>query len=187
MKSTNENFISRLKRHKEDALEYTIDHYMPLVKTVATKILYACNNSDIEACINDVFMLVWQHSHRFEGDHKDFKKWIGTIAKYKAIDQYRQHQQKLQYEQPSEYLIAVTNPERTDTTVLNREKRTLLLVAINGLSEIDREIFLMKYYLELSNGEIAKCLHLSKAAVDNRLYRGKKVLATNTSLRGLYI
>lgn len=187
MKSTNDNFISRLKRHKEDALEYTIDHYMPLVKTVATKILYSCNNSDIEACINDVFMIVWQNSHRFEGDHKDFKKWIGIIAKYKAIDQYRQHQQKLQHEQSSEYLKSIINSEMTDTTVLNREKRTLLLVAINGLSEIDREIFLMKYYLELSNGEIAKCLNLSKAAVDNRLYRGKKVLATNTSLRGLYI
>ncbi|MBM7584623.1 DNA-directed RNA polymerase specialized sigma subunit [Bacillus pakistanensis] len=40
MKSSSTNFISRLKKQKEDALEYIIDAYMPLVKTIATKILY---------------------------------------------------------------------------------------------------------------------------------------------------
>jgi len=45
----------------------------------------------------------------------------------------------------------------------------------------------MKYYLELSNNEIAENLSLSKAAVDNRLYRGKKILATNTKLKERFL
>jgi len=36
MKSSSTNFIVRLKRQKEDALDYIIDTYMPLVKTITT-------------------------------------------------------------------------------------------------------------------------------------------------------
>lgn len=34
MKSTDHNFIKRLKRQKEDALEYAVDKYLPLVKGI---------------------------------------------------------------------------------------------------------------------------------------------------------
>lgn len=34
----------------------------------------------------------------------------------------------------------------------------------------------MKYYLDLTNGEIADALGITKSAVENRLYRGKKKL-----------
>ena len=52
---------------------------------------------------------------------------------------------------------------------------------------LDQPVFIMKYYLELTNNEIANTLGLTKAAVDNRLYRGKKELAQHDSLKERFI
>ena len=49
-------FIKRLKKQKEDALEYIIDEYLPFVKAIAFKILAPIGKqSAIDECINDVF------------------------------------------------------------------------------------------------------------------------------------
>ena len=90
MAVSNKNFIKRLKKQKEDALEYVIDEYMPFVKAIALKILQPIGKRDsVDDCINDVFLEIWTNSHQFIGNEMDFKKWIGTITKYKAIDYYR--------------------------------------------------------------------------------------------------
>ena len=187
MKDLSTNFITRLKKQKEDALEYVIDAYMPLVKTIATKILNNMKRSDVDECINDVFLTVWQNAHQFQGDTQDFKKWIGMITKYRAIDRYRQAKKQNAHEQSDAPLEQKASALQTDISVLKREEKNELLFAISQLKEIDRDIFMMKYYLELSNSEIADNLGLSKAAVDNRLYRGKKILATNTKLKELFV
>jgi RNA polymerase sigma factor (sigma-70 family) len=187
MKCSSTNFISRLKKQKEDALEYVLDAYMPLVKTIAAKILHSMKQPDIDECINDVFLTVWQNARQFEGDPDDFKKWIGMIAKYKAIDRYRRTKKRMAREQSDAPLEQKASHLQTDVTVMKREERNELLAAISQLSESDRDIFMMKYYLELSNGEIADSLGLTKAAVDNRLYRGKKILATNLKVKELFV
>jgi len=51
------------------------------------------------------------------------------------------------------------------------------------MPDAERELFLMKYYLELSNGEIASTLGITKSAVENRLYRGKKKLALSEAVK----
>ncbi|SOC15407.1 RNA polymerase sigma-70 factor [Ureibacillus xyleni] len=187
MKSSSTNFIKRLKKQKEDALEYIIDAYLPLVKTIATKILHNMKRQDIDECINDVFLTVWQNAHQFQGDAQDFKKWIGMIAKYKAIDRYRQTEKQMAREQVDGPLEHKASSLQTDRFIIQREDKNEILLAISQLAEIDRDIFIMKYYLELSNQEIAENLSLSKAAVDNRLYRGKKILATNTKLKERFL
>ncbi|WP_341356707.1 sigma-70 family RNA polymerase sigma factor [Rossellomorea sp. y25] len=183
MKSSPTNFIIRLKKKKEDALEYIIDAYMPLAKTIAKKILHNRNRLDIDECINDVFLTVWQNAHQFKGEPEDFKKWIGMITKYKAIDRYRQAEKRNAREQTDESLLQKGSSLETDTSVLQREEKNELLAAISQLEDLDRDIFMMNYYLDLTNKEIADQLNLSKAAVDNRLYRGKKKLASNVKLK----
>lgn len=187
MKSSSSNFITRLKKQKEDALEYIIDAYMPLVKTIATKILHNKKRQDIDECINDVFLTVWQNTKQFQGDTHDFKKWIGMITKYKAIDRYRQAEKQITHEQSDIQLEKKVSALQTDISILQQEERNELLLAISQLEEIDRNIFMMKYYMELPNIEIADALGLTKAAVDNRLYRGKKLLSKNTKLKERYI
>ncbi|WP_369436019.1 sigma-70 family RNA polymerase sigma factor [Lysinibacillus fusiformis] len=118
---------------------------------------------------------------------EDFRKWIGMIAKYKAIDLYRTLDKRQQREAQLE--AASDAPAMTDVqqTFLNREERHELLFELSKLEEIDRDIFIMKYFLEMANGAIADMLGLSKAAIDNRLYRGKKKLAQSLVLKERFI
>ncbi|WP_235612340.1 sigma-70 family RNA polymerase sigma factor [Metalysinibacillus jejuensis] len=85
------------------------------------------------------------------------------------MDHYRVLTKRAQREQVKEELPPVA--------IYDKQERNELLLLLSGLPELDRDIFLMKYYLQLPNNEIAQRLDLTKAAVDNRLYRGKQTLA----------
>lgn len=180
MKTSEKNFIKHLKQQKVSALEYIIEEYMPYLKAIVYKILQPLgDNGDVEECLNDVFLIVWQNGDKFEGDVGNFKYWIGTIAKYKAIDQFRIIEKRKAKERalPIEDTFMSQN-ESVQQTIISKEEKNELLLTLSVLDTLDRDIFIMKYFLEMSNGEIAESVKLSKAAVDNRLYRGKKKLSS---------
>ncbi|WP_301108788.1 sigma-70 family RNA polymerase sigma factor [Sporosarcina sp.] len=177
MKSTERNFIRRLKRKKEDAIEYVVDAYLPFVKAVVYKVLGSLQTeADMDECISDVFLAVWENSDQFEGEAADFKKWICMVAKYKAIDQYRRMEKRKTREQGMDDMSFISDSNAVGD-LLAKEEQEELLVAMSKLNEVDRDIFTMKYFLDMSNSEIADSLCVTKAAIDNRLYRGKKQLS----------
>ena len=73
MKSNDKNFIHRLQRQKEDALEFIVDTYLPLIKGITYKVLSPLENDGvIEECINDIFLSIWNNSKKFHGDSDRF-------------------------------------------------------------------------------------------------------------------
>ncbi|WP_121661964.1 sigma-70 family RNA polymerase sigma factor [Metabacillus litoralis] len=185
MKSNDKNFIQRLQRQQEDALEFIVDKYLPLIKGITYKILSQVENEGaIEECINDIFLSIWNNSKKFHGDSTDFKKWICAIAKFKAIDYYRKSSKKVEF--TSDYMDL--NPEKSvEDQLIMVENKTELIKLLNILEPMDRDIFIMKFFLGLNTEDISKKLGLSNTAIDNRIYRGKKKLnskATNLNLGG---
>ncbi|AJS58366.1 sigma-70 family RNA polymerase sigma factor [Paenibacillus sp. IHBB 10380] len=177
MKSNDTNFIRRLQRQEEDALEFIVDKYLPLIKGVTYKILAPLNNNGVmEECINDVFLSIWNNSKKFNGDSNDFKKWICAIAKFKSIDYYRKASKKVEF--TSDYIDLNTGKSAEDELMM-LEDRTELITLINQLEPVERDIFIMKFFLGLNTEEISTKLGMTKAAIDNRIYRGKKKLNKN--------
>ena len=187
MRSNSKNFVRRLQKQKEDALEYVIEQYSSLVNAIAYKVLSGISKDAIDDCVNDVFLAVWQNAGQFKGEPEDFKKWIGMMTKYKAIDIFRKLEKQLAREHGDDLLDQKSSGEDVQEQLITKEENKDLLLAISKLEELDRDIFMMKFYLQLSNVEIAEALHLSKAAVENRLYRGKKKLATKIQLKERFI
>ncbi|AWE07314.1 RNA polymerase subunit sigma-70 [Lysinibacillus sp. 2017] len=187
MKCTERNYISRLKKKKEDALEYIMNHYGGLVHGITHQILGHISRQAVDECVNDTFLLIWQRAHQFDGDTKAFKKWVGMITKYKAIDYYRALEKQKTREKIDEQVILAQAIPDMQMTYIQKEQRDELLAAISGLPEIDRDIFMMKYFLDLPSGEIAEALQLSVSAIDNRLSRGRKKLAQNIKLKEQFI
>lgn len=174
MKSTEKNFIKRLQRQKEDALHFVVDTYLPLIKGITYKILAPLGNDGVmEECINDIFLSIWEHANKFDGDAADFKKWIAKIAKFKAIDYYRKVTK--QVEIAADY-IEIEGKNSVEDELILIENRAELIKLINELEFVDREIFIMKYLLGAKAEEIGKKFSLTPSAVDNRIYRGKKKL-----------
>jgi RNA polymerase sigma-70 factor, ECF subfamily len=177
------NFIKRLKKQKEDALEYIVEEYSPLVHAICYRILSNISKEAIDECINDVFLTVWQNAQQFKGEHEDFKKWIAAISKYKAIDRFRQLEKQHAREQRLELIEEHPANHDVQKHLLENEQKNTLLSVLSTLPDLDRDLFMMKYFLYLSTAEIAESLNLSISAVENRLYRGKKRLAKNPQLK----
>ncbi|MCM3626990.1 sigma-70 family RNA polymerase sigma factor [Paenibacillus glycanilyticus] len=175
MRVNENNFIQRLQRKKEDALEFVIDTYLPLIKGVTHKVLAPLENDGmIEECINDIFISVWNNASKFTGGPVDFRKWICAVAKFKSIDYYRKASKKVE-------VISHTAAElqygiSAEDELMIRENKRELVHFINLLEPIDRNIFVMKFFLGLNTEEIGRELGLTRASVDNRIYRGKKRL-----------
>ncbi|NEU30648.1 sigma-70 family RNA polymerase sigma factor [bacterium LRH843] len=185
MKSNDKNFIRRLQRQQEDALEFIVDKYLSLIKGITYKVLSPLENDGvIEECINDILLSIWNNSKNFHGDSTDFKKWICAIAKFKAIDYYRKVSNKVEF--TSDYMDL--NPEKSvEDQLIVIEDKTELIKLINLLEPVDRDIFIMRFFLGLKTEDISKKLGLTNSAIDNRIYRGKKKLnskATNLNLGG---
>lgn len=171
MRSNDNNFIKRLQSGKEDALDYIVDRYLPLLKSIVRQVLGPIQQEElIGECVNDVFLAIWQNAKKFRGRNPDeFKNWICAVAKYKAIDYYRKEAKNL--EVAAEFLeIPVEEAKGAEARVKE---------LLNELEPMDQKIFIMRYLLGFSSEETAETLGLSISAIDNRVYRGKKRLRQN--------
>jgi RNA polymerase sigma-70 factor (ECF subfamily) len=174
MKCNETNYIERLKKGKEDALEFIVDNYLGLVKAAVYKVLSPLETYGIiDECINDIFLSVWNNANKFSGKDSDFKKWIYKIAKFKAIDYYRKQIKNLDTSIEDKEICADYTVE--DEIIIEEDMNELIKL-INILEPIDKDIFAMKFFLGVKSDDIAAKLGLTRAAIDNRIYRGKKKL-----------
>ena len=65
------------------------------------------------------------------------------------------------------------------------ENKTELIQLINLLEPVDRDIFIMKFFLGLKTEDISNKTRINHSAIDNRIYRGKKKL--NNKATNLYL
>lgn len=183
MKINEQNFITLLKAGKEEALDYVIDHYIPLIKGVVVKTLGPLNKNDLaKECCNEILLSIWRNAKKFTGEPTDFQKWICVIAKYKAVDYIRTEMRK---KESLSLKLDFTAHELTYQKNMLLEEHENIYAIISKLKPVDQKIFIMKYLLDFDTEEIAHQLQMTKSAVDNRLYHGKKKL--KKSLGGIQI
>lgn len=162
MQISDENVVGQLKLGNIKALEFVIDRYGGLIKSIIQKTLFNFKNSGlIEECMNDVFLAIWENCNKFSGVNRganSFKAWIGAIAKYKAIDYERKYIKTLCYED----LETVELREETaiDKELLEQECKKEIMELLSKINPLDREIFIKRYFEEESTKLIAKNLSL---------------------------
>src|SRR6185312_8400475 len=122
---------------KEDAFEFVIDEYIGIVKAIIYNSLGSYKDPQlIEECINDTFLGAWEYASQFEGNQEDFRKWICTIAKFKAVDKHRaQSKAHIATEVDDMQLDSVQSVEEE---FVIKESTNELLQMMSQLEEIDR-------------------------------------------------
>ena len=65
-----------------------------------------------------------------------------------------------------------------DRDVLRHEQRSQVLAALDALSERQREVLVLRFYLDLSEAQIADTLGISRGAVKSHASRGAAALRT---------
>lgn len=135
---------------------------------------------DAEECVNDAFLDVWNASD-IKGI-KNLKAFIAACVRRRAVDILRcanaQKRSKNMTLILSE-LEEVCDPCTTESGFESRELGAHIDSFVRALSQPDRDIFLMRYFYGMEIREIAAEKHLSRSAVDNRLWRCRKKLKTD--------
>ena len=165
--------ISEMIHGDEQMLAFAVRKYSKLLWKIAASILInAASAQDVEECIAEVFIYLWQHPEKYDPDKAKLSSWLSMIARSKAIDRYRQIVKKR--ELPIEE-IAVESLICAEITETDAEKEKLLS-CIEELDEKEKELIIRRYYYEQKPAEIAVVLDIPKKQVENKLYYVKQKL-----------
>ena len=162
------NIMDAIKAGDEQAMQKIICRYSRLLWSIVGAVLSQVGTTeDMEECVADVFIDLWEYPQKYDESRGNLKAWLSVIARNKAIDRYRQ-KTKIQTIPLEETVLAQemgVEPEM--------EKREGLRAALEGLTEEEREILLRRYVYQQKPKEMAVALALSVKQIENRLYRVK--------------
>lgn len=169
-----ENIVSAIQQKDERAINYVIHKYIKLIWSIVSAVLKNVSaTEDLEECVADVFVYLWQHPEKYDSRRGTLKLWLSMIARSQAIDMYRRLSK--QNTVPLDDTLFL---DQLDVVggILAQETRQLLLSAIRSLKKPEQEIIIRRYYYDQKPKEIAIALDLSVKQVENHLYRTKRTL-----------
>lgn len=170
MKINEENFIIQLRKRNEKALDYVIDNYGWIIKSIVKKNLYNLQSVQDE-CINDVLIGIWNNIDIFDENKSEFKNWVAGIAKFKSIDYKRKYLKGLEYENIDDLNISVSE---STYEILENELSLEVEEMLNCLNEKDRDLFYKLYVEEIEVNKISEETGMKRDAIYNRVSRAKK-------------
>lgn len=181
-----EKMIQAIRNRDEFAMSEVMDTYAKLLWSIAGRILRNIGAvQDIEECVADTFIYLWEHPDKFDPRRGKLKTWLSVIARTQAINRCREivKRNTVSLEE-----TACIEQMGVVDTVLQAETRRTLATAINALDEEEREILLRRYYYNQKPRKIAFALSMSVKQVDNRLYQTKRKLREMLTRQGdLYV
>jgi len=173
--------IKMLAEGSEDGLTLLMRQYQGLAAAVIRKILFS-REQDVEECLADTFVSVWNYRHKLKSDATTLKGLIVCTARNAALDRYRKlkREQAIAWEDlelASDMDVYGQLEQKYDAEVIETQ--------ILSLAEPGRTIFVKRHYLMQSVRTIAADLNLRERQVTNSLYQSRLKLKELLSKRGI--
>lgn len=166
--------IEAIRNGDEEAMGEAMRKYSGLLWSVAASVLDGVAPvQEVEECVADVFVYLWQNPHKYDEGKGRLKSWLALMARSRAIDRYRvfMHRNEAEME---ENIVADKWDMLED--ICRQDLRGRLWACIRRLEEPDREALIRRYYYDQKPKEIASAMGIPKKQVENRLYQGKQKL-----------
>lgn len=156
-------------RDQKGMTEFLI-HYTPLIKYIVSPILN--NDCDIDECVSEVAMRVWDKIGQYDESRGNFKTWLTAISRNTALNKIRQNHDFFTENDISD---EAPSPDPSPEALLLREEALRdLRGVIKKLSKKEVILIYRRYYYMQSVRQIASELGTTERAVEGRLYRIKK-------------
>lgn len=166
--------IEKIKHGDEAAMDIIINQYARLLWTIADAILEKVGTiQDVEECVADVFIYLWQHTENYHPEKGKLKVWLSIIARSRAINRYRQLCKHPTLPFHDEQLLLALEIPQPDQEIVQKD---FLISALHTLSEEEQDILIRRYYYEQKPKTIALALGIPVKRVENLLYRTKQKL-----------
>ncbi|WP_297959821.1 RNA polymerase sigma factor [uncultured Ruminococcus sp.] len=171
-----DDLIIELYRNEPDkALKFTENKYGRLCRRLISNFLRV--PEDAEECYNDFLLNMWRSVPEQQPDN--LKAFSCRVARNHAMKKLEyNHSQKRDYPRTSfdelcEFISDVGNAEEEyDGTYLREQINTFL----SGLPELERQVFVKRFFFGYSVKEIARSLDIVSFRISNMLFRSKKQL-----------
>lgn len=168
----------------DQQFDLVFNRYGGFVYTIAQALLK--NRQDAEDAVQEVFIRVYRSLHDYDEMKGNMESWLRAILLNYCRDKWRKrtllsipislltHNQDGEDGNWDEALAnagGVGNQEAgPDMTLLRREREDELWAAVNSLSEKLRRVVVLRYYMDLSDNEVAETLGLPKGTIYSRLH-----------------
>ena len=171
--------VKLLVKKDEEGLKALTEKYDKLLVYIATGIL-GNNKEDVEECVNDTYLKVWNHIQEFDFDKASFKTYLSVIVRNTSINRLRKIirlEATAQKEELSDLAADyVDHKQNVEASMEQKENMQALSTIISNLKKKDRELVLRRYYYFQSSKEIAFHMGMTVNAVDSKLSRLRKLM-----------
>ncbi len=174
---SDKKIISAIAARDERMLAYVVQKYSKLLWRIAASVLInAASVQDVEECVADVFIYLWQYPEKYDPDKAKLSSWLSVIARSRAVDSYRRITRKREISMEKimveslEYAEIATADEEMEHSMECLSSMEKLRSCIDGLDEKEKELVIRRYYYEQKPAEIAVALDMPKKQVENKLY-----------------
>ena len=169
--------VARCKRGDELAWEALVRQYQSRVYSVALH--YLRDAEEARDVAQDVFVRIYRKLETFDSAAEEFLPWLLSVARNACIDRLRRRRAR-----PLAHAVAVEDqpglPDAGPTpeqTVLAESRRRLLYRALARISDVNREIILLKEIQGLDLRQISEILAVPIGTVKSRSARARIELA----------
>lgn len=158
--------LRELKNGSEKALEWFIRTYTPYVTTVIHNIIgSSMDMSDVEEVAADVFYKLWENAETVHSP----KGFLGTVAWNLAKNKCRERD----FDLPLEEEILVVDEISPEAEIEKKELNRAVKLAVLGLPQPDKDIFLRFYYYCQTMETISAEMGINLSTVKTKLRRGR--------------
>jgi RNA polymerase sigma-70 factor (ECF subfamily) len=174
---SDEEVVRRVRAGQIDLFEVLMRRYNQRVYRIARAVLRS--DTEAEDVTQETWVRAYAHLGQFAG-RAAFPTWLGRIALHESWARARRGRRQESLEPASDAEgremkreSPAADPEKA---AFQREVRSLVESAVEGLPEIYRTVFMLRHVEELSTAEAAELLDLSEETVKTRLHRARTAL-----------
>lgn len=162
--------MEKLQPTDEAAFEQIMREYGTRVLRLATFLVK--DRTVAEDLTQDVFVKVYRHLPRFRGQ-SSIQTWIYRIA----VNECKGYLRSWAFRKilPRSWIKADSDVS-TERVVMDQSERDELVVQVQSLPSMYRQVIVLHYYADLSIAEVANVLYVSEGTVRTRLHRARKQL-----------
>ncbi len=172
-----EEVVRRVRAGQIDLFEVLMRRYNQRVYRIARAVLRS--DTEAEDVTQEAWVRAYAHLDQFAG-RAAFRTWLGRIALHESWARARRGRRQESLEPAPGVEGRKVKPESPardpEKAAFDREVRSLVEAAVEGLPEIYRTVFMLRHVEELSTSETAELLELSEETVKTRLHRARSAL-----------
>ena len=171
------SLLTRIAQQDREALSQLYDRYARVMYSLAFKILNSVEEA--EEVVLDVFSQVWRTAQNYDSQRGRVDNWLFLMTRSRSLDRLRKSLRQSKIIDASTQVVqekSIVFADNPEEKLLIRERRELIIAALEQLPETQRQVIELAYYQGLTQSEIASRMQISLGTVKTRVRLALKKL-----------